>query len=136
MSGLFHRLQMQAPPSRQHSRRENLPLKAEAIKRHVETLLNARMGCSQSSPDLGLSDFNGHASNSDDLLKQVSRDVRRIIRRYEPRIQVQSLHSLPDANAPLELHMRLDCLITVNNHAEQLQIELLINGHNRYTRVR
>ncbi|MNJ68945.1 Lysozyme [compost metagenome] len=74
--------------------------------------------------------------NNGDLLKQVSADIRRTIQHFEPRIQVRALKALPDTHAPQELHFRLDCQVQVNNHAEQLQLELLVDGHNRYTRVR
>lgn len=136
MSSLFDRLAADNPPSRQQCRHEQAGQTFEAIKRHLETLLNTRQGCSQSSPDLGLRDFNGHDLRSGDLLAQVSADIRRTIGRYEPRIRIRTLHGVPDANTPLELHFRLDCQVRVNNRAEQLQIELLVNGQNRYTRVR
>lgn len=136
MSSLFERLVSGAPAGLPLRRQDQAGPKFAAIKQHLETLLNTRQGCSQSSPGLGLRDFNGHDLASGDLLEQVSADIRRTIERYEPRIRVRTLHGVPDANAPLELHFRLDCQVQVNNHAEQLQIELLVNGHNRYTRVR
>lgn len=136
MSGFFDRLVADQFASQAPSRQESASQKFAAIKRHLETLLNARQGCSQSSPDLGLQDFNGHDASSGDLLKQVSADIRRAIQRFEPRVQVRTLKVVPDANAPLELHFRLDCIVLVNNHARKLQLELLVNCHNRHTRVR
>jgi len=136
MSGLFDRLMRDQATSREPSRRESASHKFAAIKCHLETLLNARLGCSQSSPELGLRDFNGHDVNNGDLLVQVSADIRRTLQRFEPRIQIRTLKAVPDAHTPLELHFRLDCLVQVNNHAEQLQLELMVNGHNRSTRVR
>ncbi|MBH3460529.1 MULTISPECIES: type VI secretion system baseplate subunit TssE [Pseudomonas] len=136
MSGFFDRLVADQLANRKPSRQENATQKFAAIKRHLETLLNARQGCSQSSPELGLRDFNGHDASSGDLLQQVSADIRRTIQRFEPRVQVRSLKAVPDCHAPLELHFRLDCHVQVNNHTEQLQLELLVNGHNRHTRVR
>ncbi|CRI56582.1 type VI secretion system baseplate subunit TssE [Pseudomonas sp. CCOS 191] len=136
MSGFFDRLVADQSVIRAPSRQENASHKFAAIKRHLETLLNARQGCSQSSPELGLRDFNGHDVSSGDLLKQVSADIRRTIQRFEPRVQVRSLKAVPDCHAPQELHFRLDCQVQVNNHTEQLQLELLVNGHNRHTRVR
>lgn len=93
-------------------------------------------GALRAALSLGLRDFNGHDVNNGDLLVQVSADIRRTLQRFEPRIQVRTLKAVPDTHAPLELHFRLNCLVQVNNHAEQLQLELLVNGHNRYTRVR
>ncbi|PYB76157.1 type VI secretion system baseplate subunit TssE [Pseudomonas soli] len=132
MSSLFERMASGAPAGRRESTRRSI----ERIKRHLETLLNARQGCSQSSPDLGLRDFNGHDLGSSDLLYQVSADIQHTIARYEPRIHLLNLQGMPDADNPLELRFRLDCQVQVENHADQLQIELLVNGHNRYTQVR
>jgi type VI secretion system protein len=136
MSSFFDRLTTQVPWSRQQCRHKAASQKFEAIKRHLETLLNTRQGCSLSSPHLGLRDFNGHDLNNGNLLEQVSADIRRTIDRYEPRIKVHGLRGVPDAYAPLELHFYLDCQVQIDNRAQQLQIELLINGHNRFTRVR
>lgn len=136
MSGFFDGLVTNQFASRVPSRQENATQKFAAIKRHLETLLNARQGCSQSSPELGLRDVNGHDVSSGDLLKQVGADIRRTLQRFEPRVHVRMLKAMPDCHAPLELHFRLDCLVQVNNHTEQLQLELLVNGHNRHTRVR
>ncbi|MFK0310997.1 type VI secretion system baseplate subunit TssE [Pseudomonas sp. NPDC090233] len=136
MSGFFDRLMADQSVIREPSRQENASHKFAAIKRHLETLLNARQGCSQSSPELGLRDFNGHDVSSGELLQQVSADIRRTLQRFEPRIHVRALKAVPDSHAPLELHFHLDCHVQVNNHAEQLQLDLLVNGHNRYTRVR
>lgn len=136
MSGFFDGLVTNQFASRVPSGQENATQKFAAIKRHLETLLNARQGCSQSSPELGLRDFNGHDVSSGDLLAQVSADIRRTLQRFEPRIKVRALKAVPDCHAPLELHFRLDCHVQVNNQTEQLQLELLVNGHNRHTRVR
>jgi type VI secretion system protein len=136
MSSFFDRLVANQFANREPSGQESACNKFAAIKRHLETLLNARQGCSQSSPELGLRDFNGHDVSSGDLLQQVSADIRSTLQRFEPRIQVRALKAVPDCHAPLELHFRLDCHVQVNNHNEQLQLELLVNSHNRYTRVR
>jgi type VI secretion system protein len=136
VTGLFDRLGVKATANVQSSRREARGRKFEVIKQHLETLLNCREGCSQSSPELGLRDFNGHDLSRGDLLQQVSADIRHTIDRFEPRIAVHALQAVPDAHAPLELHFHLDCQVQVNNHAEQLQIELLVSGHSRYTRVK
>ncbi|MEG0245469.1 MAG: type VI secretion system baseplate subunit TssE, partial [Pseudomonas sp.] len=97
MTGFFDRLMADQATHREPSRVESASRKFAAIKRHLETLLNARQGCSQSSPELGLRDFNGHDVNSGDLLAQVSADIRRTIQRFEPRIQVRALKAVPDA---------------------------------------
>ncbi|MFJ4067187.1 type VI secretion system baseplate subunit TssE [Pseudomonas sp. NPDC089996] len=136
MSGLFERLAAERPASRVLSRREQAAHKFEVIKRHLETLLNARQGCSRSSPELGLRDFNGYDLSTGDRVRQVSDDIRQTLQRFEPRIQIREMKAMPDTHTPLELHLRLDCLVQVNDHSELLQVELLVNGLSRYTRVR
>lgn len=136
MSSLFERLSTAVPALQPKCRQEPVGQRIEAIKHHLETLLNSRQGCSQSSPGLGLPDFNGNHLASGDLLMQVSADIRRVIHRYEPRIRVQALHAERDANAPLDLLFRLDCQVKIDSRAEQLHLELLINSHNRHVRVR
>lgn len=136
MSGLFERLSAATPALQPKRRQEAGGRSTEAIKRHLETLLNARQGCSQSSPGLGLPDFNGNHMTRGDLLLRLSADIRRAIHRYEPRIRVQTLQAVRDVNAPLDLLFRLDCQVQIDSHAEQMQLELLINSHNRHARVR
>jgi hypothetical protein len=77
MSSLFERLSTAMPSFQPKFRQELAGRRIDTIKRHLETLLNARQGCSQSSPGLGLPDFNGNHMANGDLLIQVSADIRR-----------------------------------------------------------
>lgn len=135
MNSLFERLKT-PQMNRQATRREHAAHKFAAIKCHLQTLLNSRQGCSQSSPALGLRDFNGHDLSGGELLELVSRDIRQTLQHFEPRISVSALRAVADADCPLELRILLECQVQVNDRAEQLQLELLINGHSRYTQVR
>ena len=106
-----------------------------AIKRHLQWLLNTREGCSQSSPDLGLSDFNDAAVGSADLVVRVRRDIERLIAAYEPRVHVLGVRATPDPEQPLDLHFRLDCLVPIQNVEEKLEIDLLIRHQDQSARV-
>ncbi|WP_414648288.1 type VI secretion system baseplate subunit TssE [Dyella sp.] len=106
-----------------------------AVKRHLKWLLNARQGCSQSSPDLGLSDFNDAAIGSADLALRVRQDIERLVAAYEPRVQVLSVRVCPDPDQPLDLHFRLDCLVPVHHAEEKVEIDLLIRHQDRTARV-
>ncbi|MCW2271232.1 Lysozyme [compost metagenome] len=136
MSSLFERLKSDTPARRPSHCQEYVAEKFEAIKQHLERLLNSRQGSSQSSPALGLRDFNDHALSRGDVLKQIAADIRRTIHLYEPRIKVCAIRCQPDPEVPLQLDFRLECQLQVRNQQQQLQIELLVNGHNRYTKVR
>ena len=136
MSGFFNRLVTDPSVTRTPSRQENAAEKIAAIKRHLETLLNARQGCSQSSPELGLRDFNGVTQASSDLVLAISADIRRSVETFEPRIKVTGVRYQPDPDLPLELNFRLDCQMQVNHKEEQVQIEVAMHGRDGYTRVK
>lgn len=130
---LFERLNPQASPYHSLSRQEQASLRVAAIKQHLERLLNARRGCSQSSPDLGLTDFNGHLGGTD-LMAHIGADIRRTVATYEPRLKVLGLHFQPNPDLPLELNIRLDCQVRIHHQDEQVQIDLLVN--HRHTQVK
>ncbi|MNQ81984.1 Lysozyme [compost metagenome] len=134
-ASLFERLVPDAPRYRRRSRDERANQGIEAIKRHLEQVLNARQGCSQSSPELGLRDFNGTASGSTDLVIAISADIRRSVEAFEPRIKVTGVHYQPDPDLPLELNFRLDCRVQLEHKEEHVQINLAMHGRDRYTRV-
>ena len=122
------------------SSRENLRGPSEAtervraIKRQLEALLNARRGGSASSPDFGLPDFNDAAVGSADLLLRITRGIREAIEANEPRVRVREIRLLPGAGT-LDLTFRIDCTIAAGTRAEMLEIDLIMNGHNRHYRV-
>jgi type VI secretion system protein len=132
-ASLFARLQEETASARSRLRRPEASL--AAVKQHLAWLLNARQGCSASSPELGLMDFNDVALGSTDLVLRISADIRRAIGTFEPRVQVHDVHYRPDPNAPLELHFRLACTVRTQAREEPIEIELVMNGRDRRTRV-
>ena len=105
-ASLFERLEPDAPRYRPGSADEQARQRIEAIKRHLEQVLNSRQGCSQSSPELGLRDFNGVTQASSDLVVAISADIRRSVEAFEPRIKVTGVRFQPDPDLPLELNFR------------------------------
>jgi len=132
---LFERLDADAPPRRTRSRQDIAIARVQAIKRHLELILNSRRGCSQSSPTLGLQDFNDAAIGSADLLLQVSQDIRESVAAFEPRIKVVRVQARPEPMQPLDLNFRLDCLVDVASAEEKMEIDLVIHRADRYARV-
>ena len=132
---LFERLNPDAPLQRSLQGRNNVAERVQGIKRQIESLLNTRQGCSQSSPEFGLPDFNDSASGSADLLIRLARSIRDSIEAYEPRVLVRDIRFVPNPDAPLELNFRLDCVMPVDNSGEILESDLVMTGHNRHYRV-
>jgi type VI secretion system protein len=135
-TSLFERLEPDAPQYRRGCADEQARQRIESIKRHLEQVLNARQGCSQSSPDLGLRDFNGVTQGGNDLVIAISADIQRSVEAFEPRIKVTGVRYQPDPDVPLELNFRLDCQVRVNHKEEQVQIDVAMRGRDGYTRVK
>jgi type VI secretion system protein len=132
---LFERLEPDTPPLRMRTREQLAAERVHAIRRHLQWLLNSRKGGSLSSPDLGLQDFNDAVTGSADLLLQVRRDFEAMVAAFEPRISVLGVRACPDAEQPLDLHFRLDCVVPVFNKEEQVEIELVIHHQNRLAQI-
>lgn len=132
---LFERLDPDAPPLRILPRQEQGQERIRAIKQNLERILNTRQGCSASSPELGLRDFNDASLGSTDLQQRVSADIHRSIAAHEPRIEVIKVHVQPDPAQPLNLHIRLDCLVPLQGVEEQMEIDLIVNGLDRLIKI-
>lgn len=135
LGSLFERLDPDVPLLRILSRQEQVQERIRGIKQTLERILNTRQGCSASSPELGLRDFNNASLGSTDLQQRVGADIRRSIAAHEPRIKVVSVRVQPDATQPLNLHIRLDCLVPLQGMEEQMEIDLVVNGLDRLIRI-
>lgn len=134
-ASLFERLEPDTPHYPPACASEQARQRIDAIKQHLEQLLNAREGCSQSSPELGLRDFNGASQGSNDLVIAISADIRRSIEAYEPRIKVNAVRFQPDPDEPQRLSFHLDCQVQLDHRDQQVQIDVALHGRDGYTRV-
>lgn len=135
MGSLFDRLDVDAGPWRRERAGERTAERIGAIKHHLERLLNARQGGASSSPDYGLPDFNDAVAGTTDLLARLAASIRMAITYYEPRVDVRHVRLLPDPHAPMELHFRIDCTVSVEHKEQQVEIDLVMNRHNARYRV-
>jgi type VI secretion system protein len=106
-----------------------------SVKHHLKWLLNSRQGCSQSSPDLGLTDFNDAVSGVGDLMVRIAGNIRETVEKFEPRIQMCDVHHRPDSLTPLDLSFRLVCHLPVGGRQAQFEIDLVMNRHDLRYRV-
>lgn len=132
---LFERLDPDVRPMSRALGRERPAERIAAIKRHLERLLNARQGGALSSPAYGLPDFNDAVAGTTDLLTRLAASVRAAIAQYEPRVNVRHVRLLPDADAPMELHFRVDCAMPVEHREQLVEIDLVMNRDDARYRV-
>ncbi|MBN3824855.1 type VI secretion system baseplate subunit TssE [Burkholderia sp. Ac-20384] len=133
---LFDRLDPDLPPRRQRTRQELAAERVHAIKRHLERIFNSRQGGSQSTPEFGLQDLNDAAASQMDLRHRVCLDVRAVVTAYEPRVQVLDVRPVTLHGQPDGLHFRLHCLVPLNDAAEDVEIDLLVQHRERWINVK
>ncbi len=135
LGSLFERLDPELPPRRMRTRQDLAAERIQAIKHHLEWVLNARQGCSASSPALGLPDFNDVAAGSTDLRLQLARHIEATVNAFEPRARVTDVQALSGSTQPADLHFRLHCLVPVRNTHESVEIDLVLQHHNKTAKV-
>ena len=129
--GLFDRL---ASSEKRPVRSHNLGVSSEqilqSIKRNLELVLNTKKGCSLSSPELGLEDFNDAVMGSADMYISIAKDIKRSIDTYEPRVRVESVAYHPSDMSPFQIGFKLMCIINVSHKHKREEIELLLDKHS------
>lgn len=128
---LFDRLDILESATRTRTAAPGAAASVQAVKRHVEQLLNARQGGAPSCPSMGLPDFNDAVMGSADLLLRATAGIRGAIENNEPRIRVGDVRLLTDAQQPLQLRFRVDCDLILDDRSTAFEMELTLNGHTR-----
>lgn len=130
---LFERLDPDPPARRSRTRQAWAADRVRAIKTHLEQVLNARLGGSQSCPGLGLPDMNDAASGQQELRNQLCGEIRNLVNLYEPRVRVTDVSPL-SVDEPLSgLCFRMQCQLTLPGALEHVEIDLLV--HQRQQRI-
>ncbi|WBA16785.1 type VI secretion system baseplate subunit TssE [Salinivibrio proteolyticus] len=103
-----------------------------SIKKNIANVLNTRTGGAQSSPGLGLIDFNDATLESLDLSLRVKLAIKQCLETYEPRLTNILVSSDYDEHSPLTL--RFNIIATVNSEAlhEKVQLSLLLDQNRQY----
>ncbi len=131
----FERLEP-APAERQRTRKQPDTAKQVAmIKRQLDILLNARQGASASTPDYGLTDFNDAAVSTADMTLKIIDDIKQTIRRYEPRVSVDTVICERNPDYPMELTFRIIGYLSADTAQERLEIDLVMSGLDRYNKI-
>lgn len=102
----------------------------EAIKRNLSFILNSKKGCSLSSPDFGIEDFNDATMASGDMHIRIAKDIKENIERFEPRVRVDKVEYLTSESTPFQMGFRLVCSISVSDKLQKTEIEFLLDSLN------
>lgn len=95
-----------------------------SIKRNLERILNTHTGGAAANPQLGISDFNDGAIQSNDATTHIIASIRRCISANEPRISDVEVQYLPDPDQPLTLRFSIVARIKAANSKEMVRIDM------------
>lgn len=132
---LFERLTPNERGVRTLSRHTDAADRLQAIKRHLQRLLNARYGGSLSSPAYGLLDFNDAAMGTADITRRIGIDIQRVVEAFEPRVTVVTVTRVSDPAISTNLVFRLHCLIKDEGQGKTTEVELMMTGLDRRIRI-
>jgi type VI secretion system protein len=85
----------------------------DSVVRNLRRLFNARQGCSESRPDLGMPDFGEMTFGINNALPEIIRAVRFQIEQFEPRLRgVQVRHDIdPDDPQSIRFSIRAELVL-------------------------
>lgn len=128
---LFERLDTDVKPI-SLSQGPNTLAVLRSIKRNISNILNTRLGESQSSPNLGLVDFNDASMTSLDLSVQFKRSIKFCLEHFEPRLSQVEVVVFKDESDLLNLRFGITAVINTSAIHEKVKIELLLDNNKKY----
>jgi type VI secretion system protein len=131
----FERLDSKLPLIRSVDDSNHLVAIVASVKNNLQWMLNSRQGCSQSSPDLGLDDFNDSVGGITDFTIKVSNNIKQTIEQYEPRIKIHDVNFSPNRDDPMRLSFRIEGTLLIKHKKRDVLIELVLNGLNKHYKV-
>lgn len=103
-----------------------------SIKNNIASILNTRVGGSQSAPELGLVDFNDASLSTMELSLKIKLAIQYCIRCYEPRLKEVTVRFLTNPHDPLTLKFHLTAVINSEAIHDQVEINLLLDQNRKY----
>jgi len=115
---------------RSHSTRADLLMRS--ILDHLARILNTRQGSVPCAPDFGVPDFTNLAGSLETgNLDQVIDEVRRLVRRYEPRLKEPRLTFLAGDGPKLTLSFAIEGRISIDQHDVRMKVISQVSPEGR-----
>lgn len=84
----------------------------DSIMNHLSRILNTRQGSALTVPDLGVPDFTNLPGESDaESVQEIERAIRRVIRKYEPRLVQPRVEYIAKDDLTISLRFRISAVL-------------------------
>ena len=104
---LLDRLDQPAGAARYSTRFDGNAL-LENVTRHIQNMLNVRLGSVMALADYGMPDFNDVVNQFPDAISHICNAIRACLETYEPRLERVQVHYIPDPDQPLLLKFTVE----------------------------
>jgi type VI secretion system protein len=79
----------------------------DSVMTHLQRILNTRQGSVQIADDFGLPDFTDLIDNYPESIRDLERSIRRMVRKYEPRLSSIEVNFIPREDENLSLDFQI-----------------------------
>ncbi|EFV40412.1 hypothetical protein M988_1009 [Hafnia paralvei ATCC 29927] len=103
-----------------------------SLKQNLNAVLNSRPGCCQSSPTLGVIDFNDATGTSVDISASVCLAIQQCIENFDPRIKSVDVATFNNENDPLTLFFQVKAHIHFEDIDSVVNFNIQLDDNSRY----
>lgn len=100
----------------------------DSVVRNLRRLFNARQGCSQSRPDLGMPDFGDMTYGVVSTLPEVVRAVKFQIEQFEPRLRNVHVRHDIDEDDPQSIRFSIRAELVLSDSATPIRFSGTLGG--------
>jgi type VI secretion system protein len=98
---------------------------------NVRRILNARQGCCETRPDLGMPDLNDAIGQGADAVLTVARSVKQQIEMFEPRLENVFVRFYADPDNPLQLAFHINAVLSYDGKTERIAFDTILSDDKR-----
>jgi type VI secretion system protein len=103
-----------------------------SIKSNISNILNSRTGGSESSPSLGLIDFNDATLDTLDLSLKIKLSIQDCLHHFEPRLKDIKVIAETDSINPFSLQFNITAKLNCDAIHNRVYISLLLDQNKQY----
>ena len=103
-----------------------------SVMRHLQKILNTRQGSAPIDDDYGMPDFTDLAVTfSTESVKDLSRSIKKVINKYEPRLSGIRVEAMPLGEHVLELHFKIEGKLKIDQAEVPVAFDTYVSPDGR-----
>lgn len=104
----------------------------DSILAHLERMLNTRRGSVPIAPDFGIPDFTDFRTAYPDSQRDLEREIRQTIQKYEPRLRAIRVKFVPDENELLSIRFQITARLAIEDNGETVVLHGVLDADGKF----